>query len=248
MDLTHLRELYLKGNTITDISLLCSMSQQNSRLEIDVEIACDSGDRLRGDVDQNGIVDINDLVLIALSFGQTGYHDADVNVDGVVDIKDLLEVASLLGYTPQAPSVHPPHFVGLTPAEVKGWLTQAQGLAFTDAVSQRAIRFLEQLLAALTPQETVLLPNYPNPFNPETWIPYQLAESAEVTLTIYDMNGQLVRRLAMGHQAAGMYQSRSRAVYWDGRNQLGEPVASGLYFYTLTAGEFTATRRMLILK
>ena len=90
--------------------------------------------------------------------------------------------------------------------------------------------------------------NYPNPFNPETWIPYQLAESAEVKLTIYDMNGQLVRRLAVGHQAAGMYQSRSRAMYWDGRNQLGEPVASGLYFYTLTADDFTATRRMLILK
>ena len=69
-----------------------------------------------------------------------------------------------------------------------------------------------------------------------------------MTLTIYDMNGQRVRRLGLGHQAAGMYQSRSRAAYWDGRNQLGESVASGLYFYTLTAGEFTATRRMLILK
>ncbi|MYE91475.1 T9SS type A sorting domain-containing protein, partial [Candidatus Poribacteria bacterium] len=81
-----------------------------------------------------------------------------------------------------------------------------------------------------------------------TWIPYQLAESADVTLTIYDMSGQLVRRLAVGHQAAGMYRSRSRAIYWDGRNQLGEFVASGLYFFTLIAGEFTATRRMLILK
>ena len=75
-----------------------------------------------------------------------------------------------------------------------------------------------------------------------------VGKSAEVTLTIYDINGQLVRRLAVGHQAAGMYQSRSRAAYWDGRNQVGELVASGLYFYTLTAGEFTATRRMLILK
>ena len=104
------------------------------------------------------------------------------------------------------------------------------------------------MLASLIPEETALLANYPNPFNPETWIPYQLAESAEVTLTIYGMNGEIVRRLAVGYQAAGMYQSRSRAAYWDGRNQLGEPLASGLYFYTLTAGEFTATRRMLILK
>ena len=113
---------------------------------------------------------------------------------------------------------------------------------------KQGIENLENLLASLIPEETALLHNYPNPFNPETWIPYQLAESAEVTLTIYDMNGQVVRRLALGHQAAGMYRSRSRAVYWDGRNQLGESVASGLYFYTLTAGEFSATRRMLILK
>ena len=79
-------------------------------------------------------------------------------------------------------------------------------------------------------------------------MPYQLAIPAEVTLTIYDINGQLIRRLAVGYQAAGMYRSRNRAAYWDGRNQLGESVASGLYFYTLTADEFTATRRMLILK
>ena len=113
---------------------------------------------------------------------------------------------------------------------------------------KQGIENLEALLRSLIPEETALLGNYPNPFNPETWISYQLATAAEVTLTIYDMNGQLVRRLAIGHQAAGMYQSRNRAAYWDGRNQLGESVASGLYFYTLTTDEFTATRRMLILK
>ena len=95
---------------------------------------------------------------------------------------------------------------------------------------------------------TAVLPNYPNPFNPETWIPYQLAEPAEVTLTIYSANGQLVRTLALGHQAAGVYQGKSRAVYWDGRNELGEHVASGLYFYTLTAGDFASTGKMLIMK
>ena len=96
--------------------------------------------------------------------------------------------------------------------------------------------------------ETALLANYPNPFNPETWIPYQLAKDAEVSLTIYAMNGQVVRRLALGHQPAGMYQSKSRAAYWDGRNAFGEPVASGLYFYTFTAGDFTATQKLLIRK
>ncbi len=112
---------------------------------------------------------------------------------------------------------------------------------------------LQHLLTTLRetetmPKATALLANYPNPFNPETWIPYQLAKPADVTLTIYSVDGAFVRTLTLGHQSAGMYHSRNRAVYWDGRNQIGEPVASGLYFYTLTAGEFTATRKMLIRK
>ena len=98
------------------------------------------------------------------------------------------------------------------------------------------------------PETTALLPNYPNPFNPETWIPYQLAEAADVMLTIYDIHGRVVRDLDLGHQRAGTYHGRSRAAYWDGKNAQGEPVASGLYFYTLTAGDFTATRKMLIRK
>ncbi len=92
------------------------------------------------------------------------------------------------------------------------------------------------------------LQNYPNPFNPETWIPYQLAEPADVTITIYASEGHCIRKLDVGHQQTGLYQSRSQAVYWDGKNTSGELVANGIYFYTLTAGEFTATRRMLILK
>ena len=98
------------------------------------------------------------------------------------------------------------------------------------------------------PDKNALMANYPNPFNPETWIPYQLATDADVTLTIYASNGQAVCQLTLGHQAAGTYQSRSRAAYWDGSNAVGEPVASGVYFYTLTAGDFTATRKMLIRK
>ena len=96
--------------------------------------------------------------------------------------------------------------------------------------------------------ENTLLANYPNPFNPETWIPYQLSEVADVSVSIYAVDGHLVRRLDLGHQVAGVYRSRSRAAYWDGRNEFGERIASGLYFYTLTAGDFTATRKMLIRK
>ena len=80
----------------------------------------------------------------------------------------------------------------------------------------------------------------------KTWIPYQLATPADVGISIYAADGQLVRMLALGYQSVGIYESRSRAAYWDGRNTLGEPVASGVYFYTLSAGEFTATRKMLI--
>ena len=107
---------------------------------------------------------------------------------------------------------------------------------------------LSALVAYKIPTETELLPNYPNPFNPETWIPYRLAEDAFVTLTIYDLNGQIVRTLEVGHRIAAAYESRSKAIYWDGRNKLGERMASGVYFYTLTAGDYSATRKMLILK
>ena len=103
-------------------------------------------------------------------------------------------------------------------------------------------------IVELPPDATVLLANYPNPFNPETWIPYQLSNPAEVTLHIHSVNGTLVRTLALGHQPAGMYHSRARAAYWDGKNEAGEAVASGIYFYTFSAGDFTATRKMLILK
>ena len=103
-------------------------------------------------------------------------------------------------------------------------------------------------LTVSLPQKTELLANYPNPFNPETWIPYQLAADSEVQITIYDTTGAIVETLPLGHQPAGVYQSRARAAYWDGRNAVDESVASGVYFYTFSAGDFTATRKMLILK
>ena len=93
-----------------------------------------------------------------------------------------------------------------------------------------------------------LLQNYPNPFNPETWIPYQLAEAAEVTMKIYDANGVMVRALELGYQPAGKYDTRNRAAYWDGRNEQEERVASGIYFCTLTAGDFATTQKMSLSK
>ena len=99
-----------------------------------------------------------------------------------------------------------------------------------------------------TPKGNLLLQNYPNPFNPETWIPYHLSEDSPVSISIYNTTGGLVRTLSLGFQSAGFYYNRGRAAYWDGRNTLGERVASGVYFYTLTADNFTATRKMLIKK
>ena len=200
-----------------------------------------------GDVNRDGRVSILDLILVAQQLGNrvSAGSAVDINGDGVVSILDLIRVAQGIAGSSAAPPVGTQSVDAVT---IEAWIAQARLEDDGSLAFKQGIENLESLLASLIPEETALLANYPNPFNPETWMPYQLAESAEVTLTIYDMNGQLVRRLALGHQAAGMYRSRSRAVYWDGRNQLGESVASGLYFYTLTAGEFSATRRMLILK
>ena len=201
-----------------------------------------------GDVNRDGRVSILDLILVAQQLGNrvSAGSAVDLNGDGTVSILDLILAAQAIGTTTSAaPAVG---IENVDTATIEAWIAQARLEDDGSLAFKQGIENLERLLASLIPEETLLLRNYPNPFNPETWIPYQLAESAEVTLTIYDMNGQLVRRLEVGHQAAGMYRNRSRAAYWNGRNHLGESVASGLYFYTLIAGEFSATRRMLILK
>ena len=129
-------------------------------------------------------------------------------------------------------------------------LIGVQPLRYTvtaDDVKRSQIQ-LGELVAYEIPAETQLLSNYPNPFNPETWIPYRLAEDAFVTLIIYDRSGRVVRTLEVGHRIAAAYENRSKAVYWDGRNEFGESVASGVYFYHLSAGDYSATRRMVILK
>ena len=203
---------------------------------------------LLGDVNHDGVVNAQDLVMVAARFGQREQNGADVNGDGVVNILDLVTVASSLGNAASAPSVHSRGLGMLTAVEVEDWLTQAQQMALTDPVYLRGIAVLEQLLAALTPKETVVLPNYPNPFNPETWIPYHLAHAGDVQVAIYDSQGAMVRQLDLGHQSAGYYTVQSKAAYWEGCNENGESVASGIYFYQLRAGDYTATRRMVIVK
>ena len=205
------------------------------------------------DVNQDGRVSISDLVLVAKDLGSDAPANprTDVNRDRTINIQDLLLVAQHLGETTNAaaPSLIATINNGeLTPAMVQAWITQAQIEDDGSIAFRQGIANLERLLTLFIPEETALLHNYPNPFNPETWIPYQLSEPAEVTLAIYSVNGTLVRMLALGYQPAGIYQTRTRAAYWDGKNQVGESVASGIYFYTLTADDFNATRKMLIRK
>ena len=107
---------------------------------------------------------------------------------------------------------------------------------------RQGIANLKRLLTLLVPDKTILLSNYPNPFNPDTWIPYHLGVDADVTVTIYNLRGELVRQLDLGLQEAGYYVDKSRAAYWDGTNEDGESVASGVYFYKLDADEFTASK------
>ena len=152
----------------------------------------------------------------------------DIETGRAARIGDTLEIS--------AQSANP--FIGVNPLRY----------TVTAGDVKRSLIRLPELVAYEIPAETELLNNYPNPFNPETWIPYRLAEDAFVTLTIYDQSGRVVHVLDVGHRIAAVYESRSKAIYWDGRNRFGEQVASGVYFYLLTGGDFSATRRMVMLK
>ena len=212
------------------------------------------------DITGDGSVTYLDIIEVAENYGKTVVDGAnpraDVNKDGIVDIEDLIVIAKAVDSQAPVDSqaapilAQDPHYFSFTAEDVQQWIQDAQDVgadAQTIAILERLLAVTTQI-AQPTPERTVLLANYPNPFNPETWIPYQLAQPAEVAIFIYTANGALVRTLPLGKMPAGVYQSRSRAAYWDGKNTLGEQVASGVYFYTLKAGQFTATRKMLIRK
>ena len=201
------------------------------------------------DVNEDGVTDLADLALVAQAMGKAIQNPrTDVNDDGVVDGKDFALVAAHLGEEAAAAPSNVALPAGVTLETVEWALNILHAEDTGSPAFRRGIAKLEQLLALLVPDKTLLFANYPNPFNPETWMPYQLAKSADVTVSIYAADGKLVRELDFGHQQAGVYRIRSRAAYWDGRNARGEHAASGVYFYTFTAGDFTATRKMLLVK
>ena len=209
------------------------------------------------DVNSDGIVNILDLTAVAQGIDAAGGNlsklsppEMEAAWAAAAEQAEKVEQAAALEEVAAAPmrfSNRPDVLSNRNLAflNVAAALADARHLQVSDVLS----KFLERLAETeAIPETSALLPNYPNPFNPETWLPYQLATPAEVALSIYSVDGQLVRTLKIGHQSAGVYQSKHRAAYWDGKNQLGEKVASGVYFYTLTAGDFTATRKLLIAK
>ena len=205
------------------------------------------------DVNGDGTVDIMDVevVFTALCSGNPPATpgELDVTDDGQLTIQDLVAVSQNIETSEAAAA---PAFrmklTGTQIARIQEQIDLLQAMNDRSLGVQRTLAYLHRLLTEARPEKTQLLANYPNPFNPETWIPYELATDTNVQITIYNTHGVVVRTLQLGHQAAGYYTSRDRAAYWDGRNVLGEPVASGIYFYQLRADNVSALRKMLILK
>ena len=200
------------------------------------------------DVNGDGSVDNTDAALVA---GAMNTDDAkyDFNDDGTVNFLDLLLILD----NRDDGAAAAPAIVGmkLNAIQIDHIQEQIDLLIATNDRSPAALRtlvYLQQLLVTARPNKTQLLANYPNPFNPETWIPYTLATDTEVKVTIYNTQGVVIRLIELGHQSAGYYTGRDRAAYWNGRNSHGELVASGIYFYQLETDNMSSIRKMVILK
>jgi len=202
------------------------------------------------DVNGDGTVDSKDVdALLLVVLAELTDAKYDVNGDGAVDAKDIRAVnANLDAGAAGAPTLLGKQFSAL---EVSRLQAQIELLIATDDRSPAAIKtliYLQQLIAMARPEKTQLFANYPNPFNPETWMPYELATDTNVRITIYNTQGVVIRTLQLGQQSAGYYTDRERAAYWDGKNALGEQVASGIYFYQLETDAMSLMRKMVILK
>ena len=216
------------------------------------------GVSLPADVNTDGVVDILDLTAVAQGIDAAGgglnqLSLWEVEAALLAAAEQVAEIGAVAGAPMGFGTGQHALSNGIAYGNVAAALADARQMTVGDVRLGKGMAVLEGILQLLEemgaiPETTALLPNYPNPFNPETWIPYHLATDAAVIVTIYDISGTMVRQLALGHQPAGVYQSRGRAAYWDGKNVYGERVASGLYFYSLTAGDFVATRKLLIAK
>ena len=221
---------------------------------------------LTGDVNIDGQVDIIDLLVIVAHFGESPPSNSkyDTNKDGKVDLQDVIIVIKSIEENQNGTAAPAqPHNVPIPKikatdisslsdhhiALLHAFYEKIEELSDDATQIDLVKRFLENLLMpADGPLKTKLFANYPNPFNPETWIPYQLAEDAEITIRVYNTAGETVRTLFIGHQTSGFYISRGKAAYWDGSNEFGEAAASGLYFYELSTPTSKQTRKLVIIK
>jgi len=210
-----------------------------------------------GDVNSDGEVTVSDAVLILqhvvglVELTPDQECAADVSGDKSISAFDAnLILQYCVGLITGFPIENQPIAPTLNPKNEDELLAEAIEQLETFSLNDEQKRVLEQIrrLVWPIPKSTILFQNYPNPFNPETWLPYQLAKDAPVTISIYNTKGQLIRVLHLGNQKAGIYTTKDKAGYWDGTNNFGERTASGVYFCTLQAGKFTATRRMLVVK
>ena len=203
------------------------------------------------DINNDGVVDLQDLILISSNFGSEAPETpkVDVNKDGIVDIIDLLIVATHYGESTNtgAPTTKT-KILEKHLSFLDKWLNVARLADDGSNVFKQGIGTLERLLNFVIPDETKLLPNFPNPFNPDTWIPYDLAQDTDVNIQIFNLKGESIRELSLGFQTSGTYKSQAQAAYWDGRNSEGELVASGVYFYMLGTNQVKVTRQMVIKK
>ncbi len=207
-----------------------------------------TADNAKYDVNNDGTVDNMDAGLVSEAMG-TSNAKYDVNNDGTVNFLDLLLVFD----NRDEGAASAPTVLGMQLSAVQVDVIEEQidlliATGDRSPAAMRTLIYLQQLIATARPEQTQLLANYPNPFNPETWIPYELATDTDVRLTIYNTHGVVIRTLQLGHQSAGYYVGRDRAAYWDGRNAFGEQVASGIYFYQLETDAMSLMRKMVILK
>ena len=201
------------------------------------------------DVNGDGTVDSKDVdaILVALAAGSTDTK-YDVDGDGTVNIFDLIDLRGQIQGAAAAPTLLGMKFSSVQIERLQGLIDELIASGDRSPAALKTLIYLQQLIVMARPEKTQLLANYPNPFNPETWIPYELATHTDVCITIYNAQGVVIRTLQLGQQSAGYYTDRERAAYWDGKNALGEQVASGIYFYQLETDDMSSLRKMVILK
>ena len=186
-------------------------------------------------------------------FGKKGKDlAADISGDGQMDLFDLVQVAGNFGKSnvAAAPTVLSNQLAFTTQQKlsIQSAIVELEDMPVRSEAEELVLSLLQAILPERLPEQTQLLPNYPNPFNPETWIPFELSQDSKVSVTVYDVVGTPVRSISIGYLQAGSYVSQSRAIYWDGKTDTGERVASGTYFYTLKTADYVSTQKMIILK